>query len=99
MALNCCGHSESLTFDIIETGSAHPFTEVDERPLRLTARENVVVVCHSDDAMGGHGWYLLQHLLIGSFSSGRETKKGFQDGSDQPALNTSASGDLADAHN
>lgn len=48
-----------LTFDIVETGSCDAFAEVDERPLRLTAREDVVVVGHSDDSMGCHGRYLL----------------------------------------
>lgn len=28
--------------------------------------------------MRSHGWYVWQHSLIGSFSSGRETKRGFQ---------------------
>lgn len=52
------GCSWTLTFDIAETGPGHPFTEVDERPLRLTSRQDVVVVSHSDDPMGSHGRYL-----------------------------------------
>lgn len=56
------GCSWTLTFDIAETGPGHPFTEVDERPLRLTSRQDVVVVSHSDDSMGSHGRYLKKML-------------------------------------
>lgn len=64
--------TETLTFDIIETGPSDPFTEVDERPLRLAAREDVVVVCYSDDSIGSHGRCLSWRSLIGSLSSGWE---------------------------
>lgn len=69
---------DTLTFDIVKTGPGDPLTKVDERPLRLAAREDVIVVRHSDDAMGSHGRDSTQNSLIGSFSSGRGTKNGFQ---------------------
>lgn len=81
-----CSSGTTLTFDIVETGSSDSFTEIDECPLRLATREDMIVVCHSDDSMGSHGRYLQQHVLIGSFYPGWETNKGFQVGRDQPSI-------------
>lgn len=76
----------TLTFDIIQTGSSDSLAEIDERPLRFAAWEDVIIARHSDDSMGSHGQYLQQHALIGRFYSGWETNKGFQGGRNQPSI-------------
>lgn len=81
-----CEFSETATFDIVEAGPRDPLAEVDERPLRLAAREDVVAARRSDDAMGSHGRSSKHDAFIGSVSSGGDRSEARQAAAVWPKL-------------